>query len=192
MAYIDGKEVLFSPIINISENPDAPTSGCTREEVEEMLSGLKYKEILTVNEENANGYIAITTNTPSILEVAIIRNAWGEYDSAYLQLQCNGNLSSHCSLVSIGARKVYTAHTETDWRCIWYIPFRIYEKITVNVKDVFDDNANEVTAEWVSSINLDEVEEIQSYYASKADLGKIDTALDNIIAIQNTLIGGDA
>ena len=29
-------------------------------------------------------------------------------------------------------------------------------------------------------------------YATKEDIGKIETALDNIIAIQNTLIGGES
>ena len=150
-----------------------------------------YKEILRVN-EGGKGYIAITTNTPSILEVAIIHSIYGEFEAAYLQLQCRGNSPSHSSLVSTEVSKVYTGHINGyEWQCVWYIPYSVSEYITVKVKDMLDDNVNEVTAEWLTSLP-DEATEIQNYYASKTDLGNIDRALDNIIEIQNALIGGDA
>ena len=50
------------------------------------------------------------------------------------------------------------------------------------------ESANNYTNETVTSLN----QYITNTYATKEELGNIDTALDSIIAIQNSLIGGEA
>lgn len=157
-----------------------------------------YTEILTISgEENhwKNGYIKIKTPAVCYLELAIFNNVFGEADSSYLRLACSGHNPSHSILDSVGISEIYYYHNY-GYECEWYIKWENSETTIVRAKDLFDDNISGVMAEWLTSYPTlpdgDELVKVEIPYASKTDLGNIDKALDNIIALQESILGGDA
>lgn len=121
--------------------------------------------------------------------------AWGSMGTNCIFLHCDMYMFQ---LTNLGSNNTYIG---CDWRNTDYVQLDVGDACLLDCQAetfyVGADNSKELI-EKIKALNPDmnivdaEGNEFKGLYATKEDIGNIETALDNIIEIQNALIGGDA
>ena len=169
----------------------------TDEQKAELGGSYDYKGTVEATDRKT-GYIAFDLYRGEAVEILVSAFEDGEtYRSTLMRIICgDSHFHSHNFTVEVGTD--YPKYTKSDigFDSTWYIPITLeqYAKSPVYVyaKGIVKKLAYDINVRFVDTLP-DEAEEITpTSYATKKEIGNIDKALDSIIEIQNTLIGGDA